>query len=121
MCVRTKFADIRNNFGVATVRFTESIQRHVQCPVREIAGRTLRDVLEGYFAENERARGYVLDDQGYLRKHMAIFIDGWQVRDRRGLTDEVPEDATVDLVQALSGGTGEFADWQIGRFADSGI
>ena len=89
---------------MATVRFTESIQRHVQCPAREIAGATLRDVLEGYFTDNERARGYVLDDQGALRKHMAIFIDGRQIRDRLGLTDHVPDDAMVDLVQALSGG-----------------
>ncbi|HEY0283898.1 MAG TPA: MoaD/ThiS family protein, partial [Vicinamibacterales bacterium] len=90
-------------FGVATVRFTESIQRHVQCPTREIAGATVRAVLEGYFADNERARGYVLDDQGALRKHMAIFIDGRQIRDRVALSDPVDEGAIVDLVQALSG------------------
>ena len=89
---------------MATVRFTESIQRHVQCPPREIAGATLRDVLETYFTDNERARGYVLDDQGRLRKHMAVFIDGRQIRDRQSLTDPIPEGATVDLVQALSGG-----------------
>jgi sulfur-carrier protein len=104
MCVRTKPADIGNNLGVATVRFTESIQRHVQCPTREIPGATLRDVLESYFAENERARGYVLDDQGRLRKHMAVFVDGRQIRDRHGLTDPIADGATVDLVQALSGG-----------------
>ena len=91
-------------FDVAIVRFTESIQRHVQCPTREIAGATLREVLEGYFAGNERARGYVLDDQGALRKHMAIFIDGRQVRDRVALTDSVDENAVVDLIQSLSGG-----------------
>jgi molybdopterin synthase sulfur carrier subunit len=105
MCVRTKSADIGNNFEVATVRFTESIQRHVQCPTREIAGTTLRDVLEVYFADNQRARGYVLDDQGALRKHMAIFIDGRQVRDRNALSDRVDPDAIVDLIQSLSGGT----------------
>ena len=64
---------------------------------------TRRDVLEGYFAGNERARGYVLDDQGALRKHMAIFIDGRQIRDRNALTDAVDEDAVVDLIQSLSG------------------
>jgi molybdopterin synthase sulfur carrier subunit len=89
---------------VATVRFTESIQRHVQCPTREIAGATLRDVLDGYFKDNERARGYVLDDQGALRKHMAIFIDGRQVRDRAALSDPVDNDAVIDLIQSLSGG-----------------
>jgi molybdopterin synthase sulfur carrier subunit len=87
-----------------TVRFTANIQRHVQCPPLEVTGATLRDVLEGYFQSNERARGYVLDDRGRLRQHMAAFIDGRQVRDRQSLSDQVPADAVVDLVQALSGG-----------------
>jgi hypothetical protein len=69
-----------------------------------VEGETLRDVLDGYFQANERARGYVFDDQGQLRQHMAIFIDGRQVRDRRDLSDRVSADAMVDLVQALSGG-----------------
>jgi hypothetical protein len=87
-----------------TVRFTENIQRHVECPSREVTGSTLREVLDGYFEGNPRARGYVLDDQGRLRQHMAIFIDGRQLQDRRALGDQVPPDAVVDLVQALSGG-----------------
>ena len=87
-----------------TVRFTANIQRHVACPTREVTGATLRHVLDSYFQENERARGYVLDDQGRLRQHMAIFIDGEQVRDRRDLSDPISADAVVDLVQALSGG-----------------
>lgn len=87
-----------------TVRFTQNIQRHVDCPTREVAGATLRDVIDGYFHANERARGYVLDDQGKLRHHMAAFIDGQQIRDRDGLSDQVPENAVVDVVQALSGG-----------------
>jgi hypothetical protein len=35
---------------------------------------------------------------------MAAFIDGRQVRDRDALSDPVPADAVVDLIQALSGG-----------------
>ena len=90
--------------GVATVRFTESIQRHVQCPTREIAGATLREVLEGYFAGNERARGYVLDDQGALAQaHGHLHRRPADARST-DLTDEVAADATVDLVQSLSGG-----------------
>jgi hypothetical protein len=86
------------------VRFTANIQRHVDCPTRQVAGDTLRHVLEEYFRDNERARGYVFDDQGRLRQHMAVFIDGQQVQDRRNLGDRVASDAVVDLVQALSGG-----------------
>jgi sulfur-carrier protein len=87
-----------------TVRFTRNIQRHVECPTREAAGTTLREVLDTYFRAHEQARGYVLDDQGSLRRHMAIFIDGSQIEDRDGLSDPVPAEAVVDIIQALSGG-----------------
>ena len=87
-----------------TVRFTQNIQRHVLCPTREVAGTTVRDVLESYFHLHEQARGYVLDDQSKLRHHMAIFIDGMQIQDRDELRDPVRPGAVVDLIQALSGG-----------------
>jgi len=87
-----------------TVRFTQNIQRHVVCPTREVAGGTIRDVLDSYFRLHEQARGYVLDDQSKLRHHMAIFIDGMQIQDRDELRDPVPPGAVVDLIQALSGG-----------------
>jgi sulfur-carrier protein len=86
------------------VRFTQNIQRHVACPPREVEGTTVRTVLEAYFATVPTARGYVLDDQGALRKHMALFVNGEPVMDRRELAAPVPAAATVDVVQALSGG-----------------
>jgi hypothetical protein len=73
-----------------TVRFTDNIQRHVECPTRVVEGTRVSDVLEAYFATNTRARSYVLDDQGRLREHMSIFISGEQLRDRVRLTDPVP-------------------------------
>ncbi len=89
---------------MAHVAFTANLQRHVACPPMEAAGSTLRKVLDAVFAANPRVRGYVLDDQGELRKHMVIFIDGRQVADRRGLSDVVEPDADVYVMQALSGG-----------------
>jgi sulfur-carrier protein len=87
-----------------TVRFTDNIQRHVQCPTRDVPGATLRAVLDSYFSSNTQARGYVLDEQGRLRQHMALFIDGRQVRDRDRLEDHVADGSIVDVIQALSGG-----------------
>lgn len=87
-----------------SVRFTRNIQRHVECPTRDVEGATLGEVLHAYFATNEQARGYVLDDVGKLRKHMAAFIDGLQIDDRDTLSDVVPSNAVVDIVQSLSGG-----------------
>jgi molybdopterin synthase sulfur carrier subunit len=87
-----------------SVRFTRNIQRHVECPTRVVEGATLREVFDAYFSTNEKARGYVLDDRGKLRKHMAAFIDGQQIDDRDELSDPVPPTAIVDIVQSLSGG-----------------
>jgi molybdopterin synthase sulfur carrier subunit len=89
---------------MATVRFTRNIQRHVECPTREVPGSTLREVLDAYFRENERARGYVLDEQGKVRQHMVVFIDGDMVRDRDKLSDRVEPNSLIDVIQALSGG-----------------
>lgn len=87
-----------------TVRFTSNIQRHVECPTLAVQGATVRDAFEAYFATNARARGYVLDDRGRLRQHMAAFIDGQQIEDRDTLSDAVADTATIDIVQSLSGG-----------------
>ncbi len=89
---------------LATVRFTQNIQRHVACATREATGSTLRVVLDDYFRDNEKARGYVLDEQGRVRQHMVVFIDGELVRDRDGLSDPVGSNSIIDVIQALSGG-----------------
>ena len=89
---------------MATVRFTQNIQRHVACPTREVPGSTLREVLDNYFRDNEPARGYVLDERGRIRQHMVAFIDGELVYDREALSDAVQTDSVIDVIQALSGG-----------------
>lgn len=87
-----------------TVSFTPNIQRHVNCPSLEVAGETVRQVLDAVFQANPRARAYVLDDQGAVRQHMVVFVDGKQVRDRQTLSDSVAQNAEVYVAQALSGG-----------------
>ena len=86
------------------VAFTQNIQRHVQCPPTDAPGATVREVLEAVFAGNPRARAYVLDDQGVLRKHMVVFVNGNAIEDRATLSDPVPKDAAVYVMQARSGG-----------------
>lgn len=89
---------------MATVVFTPNIQRHVACPQAVVEGRTVREVLDAVFAANPQARGYVLDDQAALRKHMIVFVDGVAVRDRQRLSDAVSDTSRVYVFQALSGG-----------------
>ncbi len=86
------------------VTFTSNLARHVACPTESVAGATVRDALEQYFALHPRTRSYVLDDQGALRHHVVVFVGGEQARDREGLSDVVSEGAEIYVMQALSGG-----------------
>ncbi len=76
----------------------------MECPPAEVQGTTVREVLDARFAKNERARGYVLDEQGALRQHVVVFVNGEPIRDRVRLSDPVQGDAEVYVMQALSGG-----------------
>ena len=89
---------------MATVSFTPNLKRHVECPLTEAPGATVREVLDAVFADNPVLRGYVLDDQGGLRRHMSVFVDTGQVRDRARLSDPVEPDSRIFVAQALSGG-----------------
>jgi hypothetical protein len=89
---------------MARVVFTPNLRRHIACPPADVPGRTVREVLDAAFATNPRLGGYVLDEQGALRKHMIVFVNGEQVRDRDGLSDPVPPFGEVYVMQALSGG-----------------
>jgi hypothetical protein len=86
------------------VIFTQQLARFTQLPEVECAATTLREALETAFAANPQLRGYVLDEQGHLRKHVAVFIDGVRVRDRTGLSDTLGAARQIHVLQALSGG-----------------
>jgi molybdopterin synthase sulfur carrier subunit len=86
------------------VVFAQVLQRHVDCPPRDVVGSTVRAALNCVFEDNPRVRGYVLDDQAQLRKHMTIFVDGRAIRDRTTLSDAVQSNSEIYVLQALSGG-----------------
>ena len=89
---------------MARVNFTPQLERFLSAPTRTVEGGTVNAVLAAVFADNPKLRGYVLDDQGRLRKHVAVFVDGAMVRDREALSDVVTESTEVFVMQALSGG-----------------
>lgn len=89
---------------MAEVHFTSHLQKHLDCPTKQAAGTTVREVLDAVFAEHPRLRGYILDDQAGLRQHVAIFVDDVSLRDRDQLTDRVTPDSHIYVLQALSGG-----------------
>ena len=86
------------------VVFTSNLQRHVACPECDVAGATVAQALEAVFAEAPQVREYVLDEQGHVRKHVAIYVDGQRVADRERLTDAIAPHSEIYVLQALSGG-----------------
>jgi hypothetical protein len=61
-------------------------------------------LLDRYFEEWPDVRGFVLDDQGEVRKHIKVFVDGRNLLDRAHLSDRLDQDSEVYVFQALSGG-----------------
>jgi sulfur-carrier protein len=86
------------------VVFTANLQRHVSCPPCDALGATVKEVLDAVFAQNPKARGYVLDEHGALRHHMVVFVNGQGISDRHRLSDIVEADGEIFVMQALSGG-----------------
>ena len=84
------------------VVFTTNLRRHVSSQPCESRGATVREALEDAFRRNPGLREFVLDEQGALRKHMNVFVDGEMIKDRTGLGD--PSGGEVCVMQALSGG-----------------
>ncbi len=90
--------------GMTRVTFTPQLERFLEVPCTEADGDSVAAVLAREFEANPRLRGYVLDEHDCLRTHVNVFVDGRMVRDRRSLSDAVPPDGEVFVLQALSGG-----------------
>ena len=86
------------------VVFTANLQRHVSCPEREVPGDTVAQALAAVFVESPQIRDYVLDEQGHVRRHVHIYVDGRRITDRERLTDRVAAATEICVLQALSGG-----------------
>jgi hypothetical protein len=86
------------------VVFTSNLQRHAACPERYVDGATVRQALDRAFAQAPMLRGYVLDEQGHVRRHVAIYVDGRKIADRERLSDAVGASSEICVLQALSGG-----------------
>jgi sulfur-carrier protein len=82
---------------------------HLPSPLRslsgsaeiEVPGETVLEVLRRLEQELPRLAGWVLDERGELRPHVAVFVDG-----ERALSgSRVEPNAQVHVVPAISGGS----------------
>jgi len=70
----------------------------------DVAGTRLDEVLSGVFERFPNLRGYVLDEHGAVRHHVAVFVDGTAIADKRHPQQPVNERSEIYVMQALSGG-----------------
>ncbi len=89
---------------MANLHFTQNLTRHTDCPTAAIAADTVAELLGRYFESWPGVRDYVLDNQGEVRHHVKVLVDGRNLRDRRKLTDHLQPTSEVYVFQALSGG-----------------
>ena len=89
---------------MARVVFTSHLQRHVACPESDVSGATVAQALAAAFEQSPQVRDYVLDEQGHVRRHVHIYVDGRRISDRQRLSDAVLPTSQIYILQALSGG-----------------
>ena len=87
-----------------TVEFAPALTRHVPCPPQSVEATTLRAALDSAFLAAPALRSYVLDEQGAVRKHVAVFVNARMIASRSQLDIPLAAQDKVMVIQALTGG-----------------
>ena len=87
---------------MATVKFTSALYRFFpELTEKHINAPNVRELVEAADKDFPGLKGYILDDQGNIRKHVNIFVDGTVTEDVNVAISDTTE---VYIIQALSGG-----------------
>jgi molybdopterin synthase sulfur carrier subunit len=70
----------------------------------DVGGRTVGEALDAVFVRHPGLRGYVTDELGSPRQHIAIFLDGSALPRRNALQAPLGAQSEIHVMQALSGG-----------------
>ena len=65
---------------------------------------TVADALAALDAVAPGIRPRVMTEQGVLRPHINVFVEGENIRDARGLATPVPDGGEITILPAVSGG-----------------
>jgi sulfur-carrier protein len=87
-----------------SVTFAPALTRHVPCPPQDVRAASVRAALDAAFAAAPALKGYVLDEQGGVRKHVAVFVNGDMLRRDTALDRGLERGDRVMVIQALTGG-----------------
>ena len=89
-----------------TVKFTQALKRfYPKLADLEMEVETIEEVINELDRQYQGLKSYIVDDQGVLRQHVNIFVNGKMIEDREGLSDSITEEnCEIFIMQALSGG-----------------
>lgn len=89
---------------MATISFTPHLRQVGPTRPTACCGSTLGEALQALEPDYPLLRGYLLDDHGRLRRHIAVFVDGVMRPRESVLGLALAETSDVYIFQALSGG-----------------
>jgi sulfur-carrier protein len=90
---------------MATVNFTYALKRfYPNLKEMDLSAENVNELLSLIEKEYSGIKSYIVDDQGRLRQHVNIFVNGKMIADRIKLSDTLETETEVYIMQALSGG-----------------
>jgi len=89
---------------MAQVFFTAHLRTVVDAPSVATSGDVVGEALDDVFRTHPRLKGYVLDEQGALRQHVCVFLDGTRLANDAALKAQIGPASEIYVMQALSGG-----------------
>jgi len=89
---------------MAKVTLTANLKKYFPHAQLEVQGTTVRGLLNAMDALRPGFTGYILEDDGSVRRHVNLFLDGRLLRDKHNLDVPVDDRTQLHIMQALSGG-----------------
>lgn len=90
---------------MAKIDFTSALKRFFpNIKQTNISATSLPELLDKLEAQHPGIKDYIVEEDGSLRKHINIFVDGQLISDRQQLSDPIKEEDEILIFQALSGG-----------------
>lgn len=90
---------------MAKIKFTSALKRFFPTLAEtDVEGETVREVLNNIEKVYPGISGYLMQDDGTLRKHVNIFVQGNLIENRQTLDDKIKHNDELLIFQALSGG-----------------
>ena len=90
---------------MAKVSFTSLLLRFFpDLKTEEVSAVNVRELITELDKKYEGLSSYLIEENGGLRQHVNIFINGNMINDRVNLSDKITSQDNINIIQALSGG-----------------